>query len=104
MKLLHISVALFLYAVAVNPAGASVAFTLNPAAAGMNGAAFTADNANLSEFAAVNISGNAFTETGFLPITNFLLGGNIFTPTGLNAAGGYSLFITFTDTGHLNGN
>jgi hypothetical protein len=77
-------------------------FTFNPSAAGMNGASFTADKMNLSDYSAITFSDPThFTQTGFLPVASLQLGGSLFTPTGLNAAGGYSLDFAYTGTGHL---
>src|SRR4051794_13494768 len=89
-------------AASCSTAWALPAFTFNPSADGMNGSAFTADNVLISDFSSVTFSDPThFTDTGLLQVTSFQLGGNTFTPTGLNAAGGYSLWFSFTGTGHL---
>jgi len=90
-------------AAAYSSASALPSFTLNPAAAGLNGTAFTADNILISDFSGVTFtSATNFVDNGFLQITSFQLGGSTFTPTGLNAgAGGYGLWFRFQATGHL---
>jgi hypothetical protein len=87
-------------AAAFSSAWALPQFTLNPAAVGLNGSAFTADNINISDYSGVTFSdATHFTDSGFLAVTNFELGGSVFTPPGLNSA--YSLWFAFTATGHL---
>jgi hypothetical protein len=79
------------------------AFTLNPTAAGLNGASITADNILISNYSTIttDASGN-FTESGYLPITGFQLGGSTMTPTGLNSD--YGLYIAFSGTGTITTN
>lgn len=73
-------------------------FTFNPGAVGLPGAAVTADNILLSDFFRVTPTGaTTFTETGFLSITGFQLGGTNVFLDGLNST--YSLYIPFTATG-----
>lgn len=74
-------------------------FTFTPSGAGLaGGAAITADNILFSDFATVTSgAGGTFTETGFLSITGFQLGGTNLTPAGLNTD--YGLYIAFTGTG-----
>lgn len=73
-------------------------FTFTPSGAGLNGGAITADNILFSDFATVTSGpGGTFTETGFLSITGFQLGGTNLTPAGLNSD--YGLYIAFTGTG-----
>src|SRR5689334_11012362 len=89
-------------AAAFSSAWALPQFTLNPSAAGMNGSSFTADNILISDFSSVTFSDPThFTDTGLLQVTSFQLGGNTFTPAGLNSSGGYSLWFSFSGTGHL---
>lgn len=89
-------------AAAYSSALALPAFTLNPSAAGMNGSSFTADNMLISDFSSVTFTDPThFTDTGLLEVTSFQLGGNTFTPAGLNSSGGYSLWFAFSGTGHL---
>ncbi|MEP7057228.1 MAG: flocculation-associated PEP-CTERM protein PepA [Caldimonas sp.] len=82
-------------------------FTLNPAAVGLDGSAFTADNILLSDFSTVTFSDSThFSDTGYLSITGFQLGGGNIDAIGLNAlppggTAGYSLFFHFTGTGTL---
>ena len=82
-------------------------FTWNPGAATphLNGAAVTADNMNVADFSSATIDPltGAFTEVGALRITSFLVGGAIASAPGLNAANGYSLYLTFTATGNQGG-
>ncbi|MDT9001172.1 flocculation-associated PEP-CTERM protein PepA [Paucibacter sp. APW11] len=74
------------------------AFTFNPAAVGLSGSSFSADNILISDFATVrNTGGGTFSETGYLAISGFQLGGTTQAPTGLNSS--YGLYIAFTGTG-----
>jgi hypothetical protein len=74
--------------------------TLNPAAAGLAGSAFTADNILTSDFSGVTFTdATHFVDNGFLQVTGVQLGGNTFTPTGLNST--YGLWFRFQSTGHL---
>jgi len=91
-------------AAAYSSSWALPSFTLNPGAAGLNGATFTADNILTSDFSGVTFSDPThFTDNGFLQITSFQLGGSTFTPGGLNASdgSGYGLWFHFAATGHL---
>jgi PEP-CTERM motif len=102
MKISRISAVVFgLCTLAISGhASASAIFTLNPSAVGLSGTPFTADNAVLSEFAAVGFtSPTNFSETAVIPIASFQLVGNTFTPIGLNQT--YSLYLSLTGTGHL---
>lgn len=75
-------------------------FTFNPGAVGLTGSSVTADNILLSDFSSVAATGaTTFSETGFLSITGFQLGGANLTAGGLNST--YSLYIQFSGTGHL---
>src|SRR3954468_22325811 len=75
-------------------------FTFTPAAVGLTGAAVTADNLIVSDFARVTFSSPTnFTEQGYLSVTNFQLGGSNITAGGLNST--YSLYFAFTGAGHL---
>jgi hypothetical protein len=76
------------------------AFTFTPSAVGLTGDAVTADNILLSDFSNVTFTGDTtFTDTGFLSITGFQLGGSNVTAGGLNST--YSLYFQFSGTGHL---
>jgi len=78
------------------------AFTFNPGAAGvgLTGSSVTADNILISDFSTVtNVGATSFTETGFLSVTGFQLGGANVVAGGLNST--YSLYIAFSGTGHL---
>jgi hypothetical protein len=84
-------------------ASALNAFTLDPAAAGLAGSSFTADNLLISDYATVtNTGGGGFTETGFLRITGAQFEDDLLLPAGLNSS--YSLYISFTGTGTTSGN
>jgi hypothetical protein len=75
-------------------------FTFTPSGAGLTGAAVTADNILVSDFARVTFTdATSFSETGFLSITGFQLGGSNVTAGGLNET--YSLHFEFSGTGHL---
>lgn len=84
-------------------ANALNAFTLDPAAAGLAGATFTADNLLISDYATVNrTSATTFTESGFLSITGAQLNNVNLVLPGLNSS--YGLFIAFNGTGTTDGN
>jgi hypothetical protein len=72
-------------------------FTFAPAAATLAGTSFTADNMLISDFSTVTLSGATFSETGFLAVSAFQLGGTTFTPAGLNST--YGMYIAYTGTG-----
>lgn len=75
-------------------------FTLTPSAVGLAGSPVTADNILLSDFSNVTFTGaTTFTDTGYLSITGFQLGGSNVTAGGLNST--YSLYFQFNGTGHL---
>lgn len=77
-------------------------FTFDPSAIGLTGAAFTADNLLISDYATVTLtSPTSFTETGFLSVTGAQLNSSTLSPGGLNSS--YSLFIAFTGAGTLSG-
>jgi hypothetical protein len=73
------------------------AFTFDPAAVGLTGSTFTADNLLISDYAKVVNSGLNFTESGYLAITNAQLGGTTFEPSGLGTT--YGLYVSFKATG-----
>jgi hypothetical protein len=72
-------------------------FTFDPAAVGLAGTSFTADNLLISDYASITNTATGFTESGFLAITNAQLGAATFQPTGLTSA--YGLYISFSGTG-----
>jgi len=76
-------------------------FTMNPGAVGLTGgSSITADNILISDFSGVTFTDPThFTDNGFLQVTSFQLGGNTFTPAGLNST--YGLWFNFQATGHL---
>ena len=83
-------------------------FTLNPAAAGLNGAQFSADNIVVSDFSTITFtSGSAgtarnFTDVGFLPVSSFQSNGAFTSTPGLNTNGGYGLYFQFAGVGSQN--
>ncbi len=95
---------------AISPASAALLnFTWNPNGATpvLGGTSFTANNMIVSDFSTIALSPidathAAFTDSGFLPITQFQLTGNPVITPGLNnlaATGGYGLYFQFTATG-----
>ena len=88
---------------------AAMAVTLDPGAVGVGVSpnSFTADSLIVADYAQVNLGATtggstAFTETGFLNVTSFSLGGQTVSPTGLDAVGApgaYSLYFKFNATG-----
>ncbi len=77
-------------------------FTLNPAGAvpPLVGSPVTADNILISDFSHVEFSSPThFTDTGFLSVTGFQLGGTNVDAVGLNST--YSLYFSFTAAGDL---
>lgn len=92
------TVAAALMTACVAASAALPTFTFDPAAVGLNGASITADNILISNYSTVTIdAGGTFTESGYLPITGFQLGGNALTPSGLNTD--YGLYLAFTGSG-----
>jgi len=90
-----------LLAVSAN-ANALNTFTFDPTVVGLTGAAFTADNLLISDYATVTLtSPTSFTETGFLSVTGAQLNSNTLSLGGLNST--YSLYIAFTAAGTLSG-
>jgi len=78
-------------------------FTFDPSALGLSGAAFTADNLLISDFATVTqTSATTFSETGYLAITGAQLNNSVLSLPGLNST--YSLYISFTGAGTTDGN
>lgn len=61
------------------------------------GAAFTADNILISDYSTVLLSGSTFSETGYLSVSAFQLGGTTIIPTGLNSTWG--TYIKFNGAG-----
>jgi len=75
-------------------------FTFQPAQVGLTGGAVTADNIIVSDFSTVTFTGNtSFTDSGFLSVTGFQLGGSNVVAPGLNST--YSLYFQFSGTGNL---
>jgi len=89
-------------AVALTAASASWAaaplFTIDPAAAGLNGSGTPqADSFNYSTTASVTFTGTTFTEQGFLAVTDLTLNASPVPAAGLNNA--YGLYIAFSGSG-----
>ena len=77
-------------------------FTWNPAAVGLTGTSFTADNIIVSDFATVTFTpGSTFHEDGYLAVSSFQLNGKDIVAGGLNST--YSLYFHFTADGVING-
>ena len=77
-------------------------FTWNPAAVGLTGASFTADNIIVSDFATATFTpGNTFHEVGYLPVSSFQLDGKDIVADGLNST--YRLYFHFTGDGVVDG-
>jgi len=97
----------FAVAIAVACSNASALTTLpefswNPAAVGLAGASFTADNIIVSDFATATFTpGNTFHENGYLPVSGFQLDGKDIVAGGLNS--NYGLYFHFTGDGAVNG-
>lgn len=89
---------LSLAAAASLASAAQPSFTFDPAAVGLAGSSFSADNMLISDFATVrNTGGGTFSESGFLAVSGFQLGGAAVAPAGLNS--GYGLYIAFSGVG-----
>ncbi|OWQ92225.1 hypothetical protein CDN99_07750 [Roseateles aquatilis] len=93
-----------LLALALAAASASASalpqFTWDPAAAGLNGSSFTADNLLVSNFSTITFgAGNSFTESGYLSVSAAQLGGITLPSNGLNQ--NYGLYIQFSGAGTL---
>jgi len=76
-------------------------FVWNPAAVGLAGTQFRADNLIVSDFATIAINGSAFSESGFLSVSSFQLDGKDIIAPGLNDT--YSLYFQFSGAGTVNG-
>ena len=76
-------------------------FTWNPAAVGLAGTQFRADNLIVSDFASVALSGSTFSETGYLSVSSFQLDGKGMVAPGLNDT--YGLYFQFSGAGTVNG-
>lgn len=64
------------------------------------GVSFTQNNQIISDFSLTTISSSgAFTDTGYLPITQFQLGNSALSGTGLGTS--YSMYYQFTATGQF---
>jgi hypothetical protein len=74
-------------------------FTLNPAGSTppLAGSPVRADNIIISDFSTVRLTGATFSDSGFLAVQNFQLGGAVATAAGLNST--YGLYFDFTGTG-----
>jgi len=76
-------------------------FTLNPAGSAppLTGSSVRADNIIISDFSTVRLTGSTFSDTGFLSVQNFQLGGTTVPAGGLNST--YGLFFEFAGTGSV---
>jgi PEP-CTERM motif len=76
-------------------------FTLSPPGATppLAGTSVRADNIIISDFSTVRLTGPTFSDTGFLSVQSFQLGGTTVTATGLNST--YGLFFEFSGTGSV---
>lgn len=74
-------------------------FVLNPAGSTppLAGTPVRADNIIISDFSTVRLTGATFSDSGFLAVQNFQLGGTTVTAGGLNST--YGLYFDFTGTG-----
>lgn len=93
-----------LLALALAAASASASalpqFTWDPAAAGLNGSSFTADNLLVSNYSTITFgAGDTFTESGYLAISATQLGGLTLPSNGLNSD--YGFYIQFSGSGTL---
>jgi hypothetical protein len=85
-------------AVCASTSAALPLFTLDPGAAGLEGASFTGDNILISDYSVVKSDGvGGFTDTGYLSVSAIQLGGSTFTPVGLGSD--YGLYFAFTAVG-----
>jgi len=76
-------------------------FTLNPAGSAppLAGAQVRADNIIISDFSTVRLTGATFSDSGFLSVQSFQLGGTTVVAGGLNST--YGLFFEFSGTGSV---
>jgi len=74
-------------------------FTLSPPGSTppLAGTAVRADNIIISDFSTVRLTGPSFSDSGFLSVQSFQLGGTTVTAPGLNST--YGLFFEFAGTG-----
>ena len=94
------AVAIAMAAVSVGASAALSPFTLNPGGASPSlvGPSFTADNVLISDFSTVTFGGGgSFTDTGYLAVSGFQLGGLTLPVPGLNST--YGLYIKFDGAG-----
>ncbi|MDE2093283.1 MAG: flocculation-associated PEP-CTERM protein PepA [Burkholderiales bacterium] len=94
------AVAIAMAAVSVCASATLSPFTLNPGGASPSlvGPSFTADNVLISDFSTVTFGGGgAFTDTGYLAVSGFQLGGLTLAVPGLNST--YGLYIKFAGAG-----
>ena len=98
----QIAAALALTAIGTVAHAALPVFSFDPAAAGLIGTSFTANNLLISDFSTVTFdaSGTTFTDTGFLSISAAQsASGATFTPGGLNDT--YGMYIQFSGKGNV---
>ena len=78
-------------------------FTLSPPGSTppLAGTAVRADNIIISDFSTVRLTGPSFSDSGFLSVQSFQLGGTTVTAPGLNST--YGLFFEFARDGNSHG-
>lgn len=74
-------------------------FSIDPTAVGLNGEALTGDNFIISDFSTVLVSGNKFTEQGFLAVRAIELEGDVVEAFGPRST--YGLYFAFNATGTM---
>jgi len=75
------------------------AFTISPAAAGLAGSTVSGDNFIISDFSTTLVTGNTFSEQGFLAVRSLELLGDVTEAFGPSSS--YGLYIAFSATGTL---
>jgi hypothetical protein len=104
-RLLHDALRLTVLCVALGAAFSVSAqlspFTLNPAGSSpaVAGTQVHADNIIVSDFSTVRLTGPTFSDSGFLAVQSFQLGGTTVLAGGLNST--YGLYFDFTGTGSV---
>src|SRR4029079_2038403 len=97
--LLRLSVLCAALGAAYSASAALPPFTLNPAGSAppLAGTAVRADNIIISDYSTVRLTGPTFSDSGFLSVQSFQLGGTTVVAGGLNST--YGLFFEFSGTG-----
>jgi len=99
--LLRLSVLCAALGAAYSASAALPPFTLNPAGSAppLAGTAVRADNIIISDYSTVRLTGPTFSDSGFLSVQSFQLGGTTVLAPGLNST--YGLFFEFTGAGSV---